>query len=178
MRLLPEGFFPHSREGEQATLPSVLSCTAWGFSCDSAYANARWALAPPFHPYPAPLALGGIFSVTLSVTRNLHSGCPRFHEACCLPVFGLSSGKTGVKPAITRHREQNTTERLPVPVSSGSLAWRDLGFIGAVIENQELDFRMKFEKSVLLCHLLNPLGFAVGQLAVFQGASAVPLSPS
>jgi hypothetical protein len=85
--------------------PSALSCTTWGFSCGSAYANARWALTPPFHPYPAPswMVLGGIFSVTLSVTRDLRSGRPRFHGACCLPVFGLSSGKTSVKPATTRH---------------------------------------------------------------------------
>jgi hypothetical protein len=36
--------------------PSALSCTTWGFSCGSAYANARWALTPPFHPYPTPPA--------------------------------------------------------------------------------------------------------------------------
>ena len=54
MRLLPEGSFPVSRENERATLPSALSCTTWGFSCGSAYANTRWALTPPFHPYPAP----------------------------------------------------------------------------------------------------------------------------
>jgi len=109
--------------------PSALSCTTWGFSCGSAYANARWALTPPFHPYPAPssptfrrpedllgsyarpesgagwcsMVLGGIFSVTLSVARDSRPGRPRFHGACCLSVFGLSSGKTSVKPAITRH---------------------------------------------------------------------------
>ena len=54
MRLIPEGFFPHSRENGRATLPSALSCTTWGFSCGSAYAKARWALTPPFQPYPAP----------------------------------------------------------------------------------------------------------------------------
>jgi hypothetical protein len=31
---------------------------------------------------------------------------------------------------------------------------------------------------VLLHHLLNPLSFAVGQLAVFQGAREVPISES
>ena len=54
MRLIPEGFFPLSRENGQATLPSALSCTTWGFSCGYAYAKARWALTPPFQPYPAP----------------------------------------------------------------------------------------------------------------------------
>ncbi len=111
----------------QATLPSALSCTTWGFSCGSACANARWALTPPFHPYPALSVLGGIFSVTLSVTRDLHSRRPRFHGACCLAVFGLSSGKTGVKPAITRHDDENNTERVRVPVSVG-LAFRRVKF--------------------------------------------------
>ena len=36
---------------------------------------------------------GGLFSVTLSVTWDLHPKYPRFHEACRLPVFGLSSGE-------------------------------------------------------------------------------------
>ena len=40
-------------KNEPATFPSALSCTTWGFSCDSAYAKIRWALTPPFHPYPA-----------------------------------------------------------------------------------------------------------------------------
>ena len=39
------------------------------------------------------MVLGGIFSVTLSVTRDSRPGCPRFHEACRPVVFGLSSGE-------------------------------------------------------------------------------------
>jgi len=57
------------------------------------------------NPWPGlKVERGGIFSVTLSVTRDSRPGRPRFHGACCLPVFGLSSGKTSIKPAITRHR--------------------------------------------------------------------------
>ncbi len=54
---------------------------------------------------------GGIFSVTLSVTRNLHPGYPRFHEACRLPVFGLSSGVNKFQPAIACHVWQSNTKR-------------------------------------------------------------------
>jgi hypothetical protein len=61
------------------------------------------------------LAPGGVFSVTLSVVRDFHPGRPRFHGACCLPVFGLSSGQTGAQPAITRHNRKISTERVPVP---------------------------------------------------------------
>jgi hypothetical protein len=53
MRLIPEMFSPLSRKDERATRTSALSCTTWGLSCDPAYAKTRWALTPPFHPYPA-----------------------------------------------------------------------------------------------------------------------------
>ena len=35
---------------------------------------------------------GGMFSVILSIVRSFRLGLPRFREACCLSVFGLSSG--------------------------------------------------------------------------------------
>ena len=116
VRLIPEDFFPLSRKSERATRSSALSCTAWGLSCDPACARTRWALTPPFHPYPAPfwalirhdsgrptakMVRGGIFSGTLSVTRGLLPGSPRFREACRPMVFGLSSGRL-LKPASDR----------------------------------------------------------------------------
>ena len=61
------------------------------------------------------MVLGGMFSVTLSVTQDLHPGRPRFHGACCLPVFGLSSGDTSVKPAITRHGRETNTKSASCP---------------------------------------------------------------
>jgi hypothetical protein len=57
------------------------------------------------------MVLGGLFSVTLSVTRDLHPGRPRFHEACRPLVFGLSSGENNFKPAIACHIEKNTIDR-------------------------------------------------------------------
>ena len=110
----------------QATRSSVLSCTAWGFSCNPAYAKARWALTPPFQPSPAPLWVqpdsshssrwsspkvvrGGIFSVILSVIRSLCPEFPRFREACCLLVFGLSSGTRSVAPATACHTRMYNT---------------------------------------------------------------------
>ena len=132
VRLLPEGFFPHSRENGQATLPSALSCTTWGFSCGYACAKPGGLLPRLFnltqhhlcailtrgltrYNNAAKVVLGGILSVTLSVARDLHPGRPRFHEACRLPVFGLSSGQTGVKPAIARHNPHHSMERRRLP---------------------------------------------------------------
>jgi hypothetical protein len=131
---ITRGFFPHSRENGQATLPSALSCTTWGFSCGYACAKPGGLLPRLFNltrHYPcailtrvftrytngAKVVLGGIFSVTLSVARDLHLGRPRFHEACRLMVFGLSSGKTGVKPAIARHGRHYSMEPHRLPAS-------------------------------------------------------------
>jgi hypothetical protein len=69
MRLLPEGSFPVSRESERATLPSALSCTTWGFSYDLAYAKIRWALTPPFHPYPSPPVASGHCQLPVKSTK-------------------------------------------------------------------------------------------------------------
>jgi hypothetical protein len=110
----------------QATRSSVLSCTAWGFSCNPAYAKVRWALTPPFQPCPAPalgptrqlsfeslvspkVMRGGIFSVILSVIRSLCPEFPRFREACCLLVSGLSSGTRSVVPATACHTRMYNT---------------------------------------------------------------------
>ena len=48
------------------------------------------------------MVLGGLFSVTLSVTRDLHPRYPHFHKACRPSVFGLSSGEK-FTPAIACH---------------------------------------------------------------------------
>jgi hypothetical protein len=61
--------------------------------------------------------LGGLFSVTLSVTRDSHPGYPRFHEAYRPVVFGLSSGWKYIKPAIAYHIGDNIMDsgRDPAP---------------------------------------------------------------
>ena len=66
------------------------------------------------------MALGGLFSVTLSVTRGSHPGYPRFHEACRLPVFGLSSGEIIFQPAIACHVAENNIARDRDPTGAGN----------------------------------------------------------
>ena len=48
-----------------------------GFFVPRRLRAGRWALTPPFHPYPG-LRRGGLFSVTLSVIRDFHRGRPHF----------------------------------------------------------------------------------------------------
>ena len=89
VRLLPEGFFPHSREKRAGNPPSALSCTTWGFSCGSAYANARWALTPPFHPYPAPLWVGRRSGIELPGRAKSGAGRYIFCDTVRHPGFHL-----------------------------------------------------------------------------------------
>jgi len=58
--------------------PSVLSCTAWGFSC-RANCFARGELLPRLFTLACAFyqRTGGVFSVTLSVNPDLGRGCPR-----------------------------------------------------------------------------------------------------
>jgi hypothetical protein len=80
----------HAVASGQAARSPVLSCTAWGFSCPAGYPDGRWALTPPFHPFPAASAGWFVFCDTIRHPA-ITTGCPRFHGACCLVVSGLSS---------------------------------------------------------------------------------------
>ena len=61
---------------------------------------------------------GGMFSVILSVIWGLGPKFPRFREACCLLVFGLSSGATQVTPATTYHKPKRNTKNHAVPLAA------------------------------------------------------------
>ena len=61
---------------------------------------------------------GGMFSVILSVIWGLGPKFPRFREACCLLVFGLSSGATKVAPATTYHKAERNTKNRPIPLAA------------------------------------------------------------
>jgi len=47
--------------------PLIWPCSGWGLPCPGGYPLGRWALTPPFHPYPRHEATGGLFSVALSI---------------------------------------------------------------------------------------------------------------
>jgi hypothetical protein len=61
--------------------------------------------------------LGGLFSVTLSVTRGFPLGCPRFHGAYRLLVFGLSSTPKVFEAAIVLHERDYTIKVLSAPIT-------------------------------------------------------------
>jgi hypothetical protein len=72
---------------------------------------------------------GGIFSVTLSVTRDSHPQYPHFHEACRLPVFGLSSSEKKILASdrLPRrekyHRPASRSSPAPAALDDLSLLW-------------------------------------------------------
>src|SRR5262245_1908956 len=51
------------------TSPLIWPCSDWGLPCHHPLPVVRWALTPPFHPYPR-LREGGVFSVALSVASR------------------------------------------------------------------------------------------------------------
>jgi len=50
--------------GSGRASPPIWPCSSWGLPCHGLLPAVRWALTPPFHPYPQ---AGGMFSVALSV---------------------------------------------------------------------------------------------------------------
>lgn len=84
--------------------PSVLSCTAWGFSASRITPRAVSSYLA-FSPLPVPCCqrTGGVFSVTLSVTAILRPRCPRVLRG--MPPYGV---RTFLWPAL-----RLTSDRLP-----------------------------------------------------------------
>ena len=80
--------------------------------------------------------MGGLFSVTLSVTRDLHPGYPRFHEACRPPVFGLSSGEKNFS-----QRSSATVAKLPW---SSIEIQQDTGSESAILDETEKNLCLFF----------------------------------
>ena len=59
----------------RAAQPPILSCTGRGFSCRPPRGEARWALTPPFHPYPgrtAPACPGQTLSLSKGTSRAVY----------------------------------------------------------------------------------------------------------
>ncbi len=72
-------------------------CSQWGLHMPRPLLRARWALTPPFHPYPCFLQnSGGLFSVALSLRYGLTSRPPRpdVIRHCGSMEPGLSSTAT------------------------------------------------------------------------------------
>jgi len=108
-------------------LPSYLVLHHAGFALPPALLSERWALTPPFHPYPHRVpfedvpkvflwaitgirSAGGIFSVALSVTRFFRSASPGVTRRVALLLLSQSGVRTFLpssplaqaRPAITR----------------------------------------------------------------------------
>jgi len=62
-----------------------------GFTLPTALLTWRWALTPPFHPYPLDKLEGGIFSVALSIPWDLAHSFALFNATSCPMESGLSS---------------------------------------------------------------------------------------
>ncbi len=94
---------PGARCGGSPLAPAR-PCSRWGLSCRGRYRRARWALTPPFHPClcggrstgPERAAIGGLFSVTLSVASR-RPGFPR-HRTLWSPDFPRAAPHVAADP--------------------------------------------------------------------------------
>ena len=77
---------PGGRDAGKATLPLFVLHRV-GLAVPSSLPSRRWALTPPFHPYPR-WAVYFLWRYP-SPPR----GIPRFHGARCLEMSGLSSAR-------------------------------------------------------------------------------------
>src|SRR5947209_1173333 len=90
--------------------PSVLSCTAWGFSC-RANRSARGELLPRHFTLTAFCCQ----RTAVSFLRHFPSALAWanaarvFYAACCRLVFGLSSAEPNDSSAIICHRREAIT---------------------------------------------------------------------
>ena len=122
--ILPEGRDPEGSTGADHPRPPYLILLRMGFALPAPSREPRWALTPPFHPYPPKnrsLWEGGLFSVALSVPGRPRPGC---YPASCPMEFGLSSpsasrprsGRLSIPdPRITQEPWFFSTPRKPFP---------------------------------------------------------------
>ncbi len=109
---LPVRLLPGNRRSiarpDRSRLPRmfpVLSCTAWGFSCPSAYALGGELLPRLFTLTGGVSPAGGLFSVTLSVTSSFRLRPPRVLRGmlpCGVRTFLQRAGVSPDAPAIAR----------------------------------------------------------------------------
>ena len=92
---------PRLREGSVGSYPAFSTLPRTGFG-----SNRQRSFESLVSPK---VVRGGIFSVILSVIRSLCPEFPRFREACCLLVSGLSSGTRSVVPATACHTRMYNT---------------------------------------------------------------------
>ena len=105
VQLIPGGLL-----AGKATLPLFVLHRA-GFTMPSSSPPRRWALTPPFHPYPCGRFVfcgtfrpAGLNQPSLAFTRRAALGCPDFPLGACAPSgHPTPSGSAG---EITRKRSE------------------------------------------------------------------------
>src|SRR5512143_281720 len=103
---------PRSRSGPCGvghTSPPIWPCSDWGLPCHRPLPAVRWALTPPFHPYPS-LALGAV-----SFLWPCPSPCGAQALPGSLPVGArtfLGTPKAPATTALDPPRKANSPARL------------------------------------------------------------------
>ena len=96
----------------RAVQSPILSCTGLGFPCRRHCCQARWALTPPFHPYPS---ARGEAAGRRAVCFLWHFPSRRLDPPCP----GLSSSDSGRRPCGQPRRRDSVSCRESCPMVSG-----------------------------------------------------------
>ncbi len=107
------------------------SCSGWGLPCGPAFARTRWALTPPFHPYP-PASRKAVRFLWHFPSPEIDTGLPALttgHPALWSPDFPLcgfpqsdwlplAHTHSSYSPTSQTRRWNSTAEIFSAPESS------------------------------------------------------------
>jgi hypothetical protein len=73
-----------------------LALLPMGFAVPAQLLEQRWALTPPFHPYPQPCGLEAVYSLWHCPSRSLHASRPHVSRS------PRAAGLRGIAPCGVR----------------------------------------------------------------------------
>ncbi len=124
---------PHVRD--KARCSPIWSCSGWGFPCRGRLPVARCALTAPFHPYLSPKAIGGMFSVALSVGSRPPG--VTWHLVLWSPDFPLRERSDRPADSGTNDTQCRSVKQHREPISphQGSGPPKDTGILHAAFSS-------------------------------------------
>jgi hypothetical protein len=115
-RPYPLAAYPRRLGREGRSLAAYLALLRLGFTVPFMLPRTRWALTPPFHPYPRrDIPVGGLFSVALAVTRHIPEASLNNDGVCPGVTWQSVPGARTFLASVSRSTPPRPSGRLHVP---------------------------------------------------------------